>query len=156
MRDSSKTTIGAEGISPSSPSTTSPAGDTVAYWEICKYLKEGGKETIDEQGVGAIMVKGNQWYGYDNEETIKIKMRWKVMVVPSYGLLISMTSKVRVVAYPLLSAINYELEGESTVSTKSSETTTATSENDEIKTTTNAVDPTRKPSLYLQIKKSHL
>ncbi|VDN02974.1 unnamed protein product, partial [Onchocerca ochengi] len=34
------------------------------------------------------------------------------MVVPSYGLLISMTSKVRVVAYPLLSAINYELEGE--------------------------------------------
>ncbi|VDM93595.1 unnamed protein product, partial [Onchocerca ochengi] len=49
--------------------------------------------------------------------------------------------------YPLLSVINYELEGESTVSTKSSETTTVTSENDEIKTTTNAVDPTRKPKV---------
>ncbi|CAG9538281.1 unnamed protein product [Cercopithifilaria johnstoni] len=72
----SDTAIGAGGSRPSSASATYPSGGAAAYWEICKYLKEGGKETIDKRSVGAYMVKGNQWHGYDNEETIKIKMRW--------------------------------------------------------------------------------
>lgn len=37
-------------------------------------MKEGGKETLDQQGVGAYMAKGDQWFGYDNEESIKIKV----------------------------------------------------------------------------------
>ncbi|VDN01867.1 unnamed protein product, partial [Onchocerca ochengi] len=73
LRNVSETAIGAEGIGPSSPSTTNPAGGSAAYWEICEYLKEGGEEKINKKGVGAYMVKGNQWYGYDNEETVKMK-----------------------------------------------------------------------------------
>uniref|UniRef100_A0A0R3RP82 Glyco_18 domain-containing protein n=1 Tax=Elaeophora elaphi TaxID=1147741 RepID=A0A0R3RP82_9BILA len=76
LSNPSQTAIGAAGSGPSSASITNPEGGTAAYWEICKYLKEGGKETVDREAVGAYMVKGNQWHGYDNEETIKIKMKW--------------------------------------------------------------------------------
>ncbi|VDP22940.1 unnamed protein product [Onchocerca flexuosa] len=115
LRNPSETKIGAEGIGPSSPSTTNPAGGTAAYWEICKYLKEGGKETIDKQGVGAYMVKGDQWYGYDNEETIKIKMRW--LKETGYGGAFIWAldfddfkgTSCGKGPYPLLSAINSEL-----------------------------------------------
>nr|AAB68960.1 chitinase [Onchocerca volvulus] len=170
LRDSSKTTIGAEGISPSSPSTTNPAGGTAAYWEICKYLKEGGKETIDEQGVGACMVQGSQWYGYDNEETIRMKMRW--LKEKGYGGAFIWTldfddfkgTSCGEGPYPLLSAINHELKGEATATTRSLrttitqsstigstkfETTTTASEitkNNKIKTTTIAVEPTGESS----------
>lgn len=43
-------------------------------FKICEYLEKGGEETIDKEDVGAYMVKGNQWYSYDNEETIRIKV----------------------------------------------------------------------------------
>ncbi|EJW71880.1 hypothetical protein WUBG_17213, partial [Wuchereria bancrofti] len=38
---------------PSSASKTNFAGGTASYWKICKYLKEGGKETVDQEGVGS-------------------------------------------------------------------------------------------------------
>ncbi|VDO62779.1 unnamed protein product [Onchocerca flexuosa] len=101
------------------------------------------------------MVKGDQWYGYDNEETIKIKMRW--LKETGYGGAFIWAldfddfkgTSCGKGPYPLLSAINGELESESTVSTESSETTTVTSEpteNGRIQTTTSAVEPTGKPS----------
>ncbi|VDN39369.1 unnamed protein product [Gongylonema pulchrum] len=62
LKDPSKTAIGSEGSGKSAPSTTNP--------------DDGGKETVDKEGVGAYMVKGNQWYGYDTPETVKMKMDW--------------------------------------------------------------------------------
>ncbi|MCP9258719.1 Endochitinase [Dirofilaria immitis] len=134
LKNPSETTIGAAAIRASSPSTTNPAGGTAAYWEICKYLKKGGKEMVDKQGVGAYMVKGNQWYGYDNEETIKIKMRW--LKNEGYGGAFIWTldfddfkgANCGKGSYPLLNAINSELRSESTASTKDFQTTTTTSE----------------------------
>uniref|UniRef100_A0A1I7W1Y9 Chitin-binding type-2 domain-containing protein n=2 Tax=Loa loa TaxID=7209 RepID=A0A1I7W1Y9_LOALO len=131
LNNPSETAIGAAANNPSSASTTDPAGGTAAYWEICKYLKEGGKETVDEKGVGAYMVKGNQWYGYDNEETIRIKMKW--LKEKGYGGAFIWTldfddfkgTSCGKGPYPLLNAINNELESESTASTESFDTTTA-------------------------------
>lgn len=37
-------------------------------------IKNGGTETVDAKAVGAILVKGTQWYGYDNAETVKAKV----------------------------------------------------------------------------------
>ncbi|KAK6100780.1 Glycosyl hydrolases 18 family protein [Brugia pahangi] len=115
----SETAIGAAASRPSSASKTNPAGGTASYWEICKYLKEGGKETIHQEGVGAYMVKGDQWYGYDNEETIRIKMKW--LKEKGYGGAFiwaldfdDFTGKsCGKGPYPLLNAISSELEGES-------------------------------------------
>ncbi|CAG9531543.1 unnamed protein product, partial [Cercopithifilaria johnstoni] len=111
----SETAIGAGGNHPSSPSMTNPAGGTAAYWEICKYLKEGGKEIVDKKSVGAYMVKGNQWHGYDNVETIKIKMKW--LKKKGYGGAFIWTldyddfkgTSCGKGPYPLMNAINSEL-----------------------------------------------
>ncbi|VDK30899.1 unnamed protein product [Gongylonema pulchrum] len=46
------------------------------HFLICNFLKCGGRETVDREGVGAYIASGTQWYGYDNPETIKIKMDW--------------------------------------------------------------------------------
>ncbi|EFO12380.2 hypothetical protein LOAG_16153 [Loa loa] len=64
------------------------------------------------------MVKGNQWYGYDNEETIRIKMKW--LKEKGYGGAFIWTldfddfkgTSCGKGPYPLLNAINNELESE--------------------------------------------
>ncbi|EJW75225.1 endochitinase, partial [Wuchereria bancrofti] len=149
----SKTAIGAAASRPSSASKTNPAGGTASYWEICKYLKEGGKETVDREGVGVYMVKGDQWYGYDNEETIKIKMKW--LKEKGYGGAFiwaldfdDFTGKsCGKGPYPLLNAINSELEGESEWTENPEITTeepsiTETSETEETEETTYDTDIT--------------
>ncbi|VIO90599.1 Uncharacterized protein BM_BM8301 [Brugia malayi] len=101
--------IGAPASRPSSASKTNPAGGTASYWE----------ETVHQEGVGAYMVKGDQWYGYDNEETIRIKMKW--LKEKGYGGAFiwaldfdDFTGKsCGKGPYPLLNAISSELEGES-------------------------------------------
>nr|AAB68959.1 chitinase [Acanthocheilonema viteae] len=134
LSNPSETAIGAEGDRPSSPSTTNPAGGTAAYWEICKYVKEGGKETVDKKSVGAYMVKGDQWHGYDNEETIKIKMKW--LKEEDYGGAFMWTldfddfkgTSCGKGPYPLLNAINNGLESEQTPSTRAVPETTEDTE----------------------------
>lgn len=76
LSDPSQTVIGAAAKGKAAPSTTNPDGGTASYWEMCDYLKDGGKETVDSEGVGAYMVKGDQWYGYDTPDTVKTKMEW--------------------------------------------------------------------------------
>ncbi|VDM99951.1 unnamed protein product [Thelazia callipaeda] len=76
LADPKKNAIGSAALSKSSPSTIFPDGGKAAYLEICKYLKEGGRETVEKDGIGAVLIKGKQWFGYDNEKTIKSKMEW--------------------------------------------------------------------------------
>ncbi|VDM93337.1 unnamed protein product [Onchocerca ochengi] len=66
------------------------------------------------------MVKGNQWYGYDNEETVKIKIRW--LKEKGYGGAFMWSldfddfrgTDCGKGSYPLLNAINREFENEIT------------------------------------------
>ncbi|VDN37436.1 unnamed protein product [Gongylonema pulchrum] len=78
LANPSQTAIGSPAIRASAASSTNPEGGTAAYWEardsICDYIKSGGNETVNREGVGAYMAKGNQWYGYDNPETVRIKV----------------------------------------------------------------------------------
>ncbi|VDN06965.1 unnamed protein product [Thelazia callipaeda] len=69
-----QTYIGADAIGASAPSKTNPEGGTAAYWEICEYLKDGSREHIEREGMGAYLVRGNNWYSYDNKDTIVTKV----------------------------------------------------------------------------------
>ena len=48
----------------------------IAYHEICTVLKKGAvTKRYPDQGNIIVAVAGNQWYGYDDEETIRTKVR---------------------------------------------------------------------------------
>lgn len=38
-------------------------------------INGGGKETTETKAVGAYMSKGTNWHGYDNQESISLKVR---------------------------------------------------------------------------------
>ncbi|XP_078276467.1 acidic mammalian chitinase-like [Rhinoraja longicauda] len=47
----------------------------VAYYETCVFLKSATSKVIAEQQV-PYAFKGNQWIGYDNQQSYKIKAQW--------------------------------------------------------------------------------
>ena len=53
----------------------------LAYFEICDLIKNGGWTVIDPtENRGPYAYNGNQWVGYDDEDTI----RTKVCIISSY------------------------------------------------------------------------
>ncbi|XP_021353920.1 uncharacterized protein LOC110450628 [Mizuhopecten yessoensis] len=48
----------------------------LAYYEICKMLKSGAVVTWDDVQKVPHLVLGNQWVGFDNERSIKEKVKW--------------------------------------------------------------------------------
>jgi len=51
-------------------------GGFLAYYEICQHLKTGGVYVYDEEMQVPYMVKGSLWVGFDDEKSIRNKMRW--------------------------------------------------------------------------------
>lgn len=45
-------------------------------FQICEVVASGGKRTFDDQAKVPYVVKGNQWYGYDDAESIAAKANW--------------------------------------------------------------------------------
>ena len=46
----------------------------VAYFEICDWLQQGGWQELKDEAGSPYLVKGDQWIGYDNVESITNKM----------------------------------------------------------------------------------
>lgn len=48
----------------------------LAFYEICEMLKNGGTYIWDEEQQVPYAVKGDQWVGFDDERSIRMKMKW--------------------------------------------------------------------------------
>lgn len=48
----------------------------VAYYEVCEFLKNGAKYIWDEHQMVPYVHKGDQWIGFDDARSIKLKIRW--------------------------------------------------------------------------------
>lgn len=48
----------------------------LAFYEVCDLLKSGAKYIWDEEQKIPYAVKGEQWVGFDDERSIRLKMRW--------------------------------------------------------------------------------
>jgi chitinase len=46
----------------------------VAYFEICRWLQEGGWQELEDEAGSPYLVKGDQWIGYDTVESVLTKM----------------------------------------------------------------------------------
>ncbi|KAK0406781.1 hypothetical protein QR680_018801 [Steinernema hermaphroditum] len=64
----------ASGTSKQFPATRT-AG-IAAYYELCPLLKQGAKRSFDDLSKTPYLVKGDQWFTYDDEESIGAKVDW--------------------------------------------------------------------------------
>lgn len=72
---SSDTAVGAPASGPALPGPVTRESGFWAYYEICTFLSGATTTWIEEQKV-PYSVKGNQWVGYENLESIKIKAQY--------------------------------------------------------------------------------
>ncbi|XP_067001763.2 chitinase-3-like protein 1 [Anabrus simplex] len=140
---------GAPASGPGSAGPYTRESGMLGYNEICELEKEGGWTVVwdDEQKV-PYASKGNQWVGYDNIESIKLKTQFAVDLGLGGAMIWSVETDDFLgtcagYKYPLLTAINEVLSGgsitppptTSTSSTSSPPTTSST-------TPGGAIDPT--------------
>ncbi|VDM97933.1 unnamed protein product [Thelazia callipaeda] len=131
LADASQANIGARASGPSPPlAEGNSEGGKTAYWKICDYLNANAKETVDKEHVGAYLTEGNRWYGYDNPETIKIKVKWLKEQGFAGAFLSSLDAddfrgtSCGVGVYPLLTTIKKALETDDQQGTEYSTVTT--------------------------------
>ncbi|XP_029429798.1 chitotriosidase-1-like [Rhinatrema bivittatum] len=72
---SSDTRVGAPASGPAFPGPFTRESGFWASYEICTFLREATTTWIEEQKV-PYSVKGNQWVGYENIESIKVKVQY--------------------------------------------------------------------------------
>ncbi|XP_058130968.1 chitinase-3-like protein 1 [Dasypus novemcinctus] len=72
---SSKTGIGAPISGPGLPGRFTKEEGTLAYYEICDFLRGATVHKLSNQQV-PYATKGNQWVGYDDQESVKSKVRY--------------------------------------------------------------------------------
>ncbi|XP_051805851.1 acidic mammalian chitinase-like isoform X2 [Acanthochromis polyacanthus] len=75
-----RTTTGANGVGApaNGPASAGPYTREPGYWsyyEICNFLQGGSIHWIDEQKV-PYAIKGNEWVGFDNEQSYEIKAKY--------------------------------------------------------------------------------
>ncbi|XP_030077380.1 chitotriosidase-1 [Microcaecilia unicolor] len=75
---SSDSSVGAPASGPALPGQFTKEAGFWAYYEICTFLKDATTTWIEEQKV-PYSVKGNQWVGYENVESIKRKVQYLKM-----------------------------------------------------------------------------
>ncbi|XP_044759513.1 probable chitinase 10 [Coccinella septempunctata] len=90
----------------------------LAYYEICELLQNGASYVFDEEMKVPYAVYGDQWIGFDDEKSIRIKMNW----IKESGFGGAMVWTVDMddfsgtvcggeVKYPLIGAMREELRG---------------------------------------------
>lgn len=51
-------------------------GGSLAYYEVCQMLQKGASYLWDEEMKVPYLVQGDQWVGFDDERSIRNKMKW--------------------------------------------------------------------------------
>lgn len=68
--------IGALARGPSTAGLYTRADGVLSYYEICDLLAKGAIRIFDSQQSVPYLVLGNQWCGYEDVESIDIKLNW--------------------------------------------------------------------------------
>jgi chitinase len=76
LQSTSNTGVGAPVSGPAPGLTYSVEGGMAFYYEICDMLNSGGKRYWDDVQQVPYVVKGNLWYGYDDPQSIGLKLQW--------------------------------------------------------------------------------
>ncbi|XP_069120691.1 uncharacterized protein [Argopecten irradians] len=76
LADSNKNAIGDLATGGSVSGTYTKEAGFLAYYEICRMLKLGAVVTWDDAQKVPHLVLGDQWIGFDNEQSIKEKVKW--------------------------------------------------------------------------------
>uniref|UniRef100_A0A8C5JYH7 Chitinase-like protein 3 n=1 Tax=Jaculus jaculus TaxID=51337 RepID=A0A8C5JYH7_JACJA len=74
----SHTEIGAPVTGSGQPGPYTKQFGTLAYYEICTFLDHGATEDWNSPQQVPYAYQGNQWVGYDNGKSFKIKAQWLV------------------------------------------------------------------------------
>ncbi|KDR16263.1 probable chitinase 10 isoform X3 [Zootermopsis nevadensis] len=93
-------------------------GGFLAYYEVCEMLKNGASYVWDDEMKVPYAIQGDQWVGFDDERSIRNKMRW----IKDNGYAGAMVWTVDMddftgsicggrVKYPLIGAMREELRG---------------------------------------------
>ncbi|XP_006107927.1 chitinase-3-like protein 1 [Myotis lucifugus] len=72
---SSKIGVGAPISGPGLPGQFTKEGGILAYYEICDFLRGATVHRLPDQQV-PYATKGNQWVGYDDQESVKTKVQY--------------------------------------------------------------------------------
>ncbi|XP_021348526.1 chitinase-3-like protein 1, partial [Mizuhopecten yessoensis] len=76
LKDPDSNGIGAQSKGPNRPGPFTRESGYMAYYEICMLLTRGG-ETYRDTGE-PYYINGNQWIGYDDEQSIANKVAWLI------------------------------------------------------------------------------
>lgn len=77
LDDSSDNGVGASASQPGKPGPYTQEPGTLGYNEICEMQRDGGWDTIwDDKQKVPYSIKGDQWVGYDNVKSLKIKAQY--------------------------------------------------------------------------------
>ncbi|XP_043818440.1 chitinase-3-like protein 2 [Dromiciops gliroides] len=71
----SNTGVGAPAKGPGTPGQFTAEGGFLAYYEVCQFLQGATIKKIPEQQV-SYAVKGNQWVGFDDIESVETKVQY--------------------------------------------------------------------------------
>ncbi|KAK0402116.1 hypothetical protein QR680_016153 [Steinernema hermaphroditum] len=78
LNNPSDSEVGAPASSPAQDLQYTREAGVGAFYEFCDMLKAGPERRWDDESKTPYLVKNNQWFSYDDEESIGIKVDWLI------------------------------------------------------------------------------